>query len=95
MHYSRTLVFDQRSPVHPVSESRGGSLSVTDKGGLMYFAGSWTSCIVTSTDGPLCLSVTQLSLLANGNTWVEANTPGSASPHSLYRQLQNPHVPVS
>ena len=27
----RRLVFDQSSPVHPVSESRGGSMSVTDE----------------------------------------------------------------
>ena len=26
----RRLVFDQSSPLHPVSESRGGTLSVTD-----------------------------------------------------------------
>ena len=25
----RRLVFDERSPVHPVSESRGGAVSVT------------------------------------------------------------------
>ena len=29
----RRLVFDQSSPVHPVSEYRGGSTSVTNGGG--------------------------------------------------------------
>ena len=29
----KTLVFNQSSPVHPVSESRGGSLSVTEEDG--------------------------------------------------------------
>ena len=31
--YLRRFVFDQSSPVHPVSESRGGTLSVTEKEG--------------------------------------------------------------
>ena len=31
LYQLRRLVFDQSSPVHPVSESRGGTLSVTEK----------------------------------------------------------------
>ena len=38
----RNLVFDQSSPVQPISESRGGSTSVTEEDGR------WTEIIVSN-----------------------------------------------
>ena len=40
----RISVFDQRSPVHPVSESRGGLLSVTDE---VRTDGRKSSCLIS------------------------------------------------
>ena len=45
----RRLVFNQSSPVHPVSESRGGPLSVTDG----------------RTDGPTGILVSNIGLLVS------------------------------
>ena len=42
----RRLVFDQSSPVHPVSESRGGSLSVTYIGVVVVVAGLYFSFLI-------------------------------------------------
>ena len=50
----RILVFSQSSPVHPVSESRGGTFSVTDKPGrrmylyigiFSFYSKSFRECI--------------------------------------------------
>ena len=67
----RRTRFDQSSPVQPVSESRGGSTSVTEKKNeqrkslcLIFDVGQTLSLLVSSTEASLYWSVGQtLSLL--------------------------------
>ena len=48
----RNLVFDQSSPVQPVSEFRGGPLSVTEKKAEILVSNiGWSECTVNRSTG--------------------------------------------